>query len=74
MEFTNEIITEYIKYSYELTKDHQYIDVLNEGDINFHINEKTITVDGFEYRLTIHKSEIRHWIRQSKLKKLLDED
>jgi|AntAceMinimDraft_1070359.scaffolds.fasta_scaffold190203_1 hypothetical protein len=73
VEYTKDLIVEYIKYSAELTEENKYLDVLNDGDIDFVMCEDTITVDGFEYRLTIYKSDIRHWIRQSKLKKLLDE-
>lgn len=75
MEITNELVWKYVVYSYDLTKDWKYLDILQGDNTNFLDYEDMgdrILVDGLEHRLTIHKSDIKNWNRQSKLKNILE--
>jgi len=82
MEITNEIVGDYLMYSWELTRDNKYYECLcsidsDSGDVTItRSNEEDdkITVKFPGREVTIDVRNIISWLRSKKLKKLLEGD
>jgi hypothetical protein len=75
MNLDSKTIRDYVVYSYQLTSDWKYLDVLDNyiDDFEYEEHENHYIIDGLEHRLTVHKSDINNWVRQCKLKSILND-